>query len=85
MRQPTQMPARQFAGSRKQTLAQAAGMLCAQPAFWKHLGVSTAVEAAERMRAMCGVASRSELDTNALAAQKFHDAVRRPYVATRPK
>lgn len=80
---PPGLPARQFAGSRKQSLAQVAGTLCTLPAFWEHLRVSSEAEAAEYVRNVCGVKSRSELDTNPAAADLFHDRVRRPFAATR--
>lgn len=83
MRQPTRMPARQFAGSRPQPLAQVAGTLCTLPAFWQHLGVTNEEEAAEMVRNLCGVKSRAELNTNPAAAQLFHDYVRRPFAKTR--
>lgn len=82
-RVPTRMSARQFAGSRTQSLAQVAGTLCTRPDFWDYLGVASEVEAAARVRELCGVASRSEFDTNAMAGQRFHDQVRRPFAATR--
>ena len=82
-RMPTRLPARQFAGSRKQSLAQVAGTLCTLPEFWQHLGVSCESEAAEIVRNLCGVKSRAELDTNPAAAQLFHDWVRRPFAKTR--
>jgi hypothetical protein len=82
-RLPTRLPARQFAPSRKQSLAQVAGMLCTLPEFWKHLRVSGEQEAAAHVRAACGVRSRAELDTNAYAAELFHERVRRPFAMTR--
>lgn len=80
---PTHLPARQFAGSRKQSLAQVAGTLCTQPAFWEYLGVNSEEEAAARVRALCGVKSRSEFDTDAHAGRRFHDLVRRPFARMR--
>jgi hypothetical protein len=82
-RVPSQLPARQFSGCRKKSLAQVAGTLCTLPAFWTYLGLSSEAEASEYVRNVCGVKSRAELDTNPAAAQLFHDYVRRPFARTR--
>lgn len=56
----------------KHTLARAAAMMCANPEFQKWMGCSTKDETAEAVRVYCGVDSRSQLDTNAGAAEMFH-------------
>lgn len=54
------------------TLARAAAMMCANPDFQKWMGFDTKDETAEAVRVYCGVDSRSQLDTNAGAAEMFH-------------
>lgn len=68
---------------RPQSLAQVAASLCRLPAFWAHLDVSSEDEAAARVRALCGISSRAELDTNTVAAQTFHTRIRRPFALSR--
>ena len=53
------------------SLAQLAGIMCSEPAFWKYALVENAEEAAEHVRVYCGVTSRSALDSNDDAASKF--------------
>ena len=53
------------------SLAQLAGIICNEPAFWKYALVENAEEAAEHVRVYCGVTSRSALDSNDDAASKF--------------
>ncbi|GAA4321884.1 hypothetical protein GCM10023144_01440 [Pigmentiphaga soli] len=60
------------------TLSRLAGQLCAQPAFQRWLGATTSEQAAEAVRARCGIQSRRELDTNPDAARRFH-AIRRGF------
>lgn len=56
---------------RPKSLAQIAGIICNEPAFWKYIHVANADEAAEYVRGHCGVSSRSALDSNEDAAQAF--------------
>ena len=53
------------------SLAQLAGIICNEPAFWKFAQVNGADEAADYVRVYCGVTSRSALDSNDDAASKF--------------
>lgn len=53
------------------SLAQIAGIVCNEPAFWKYIRVKGADEAAEYVRGHCGVTSRAALDSNEDAAQAF--------------
>lgn len=53
------------------SLAQIAGIICNEPAFWKYVNVADANAAAEYVRGHCGITSRSALDSNDDAAQAF--------------
>lgn len=53
------------------SLAQIAGILCNERAFWKHIRVANADEAAEYVRSRCGVSTRAALDSNPDAAAIF--------------
>jgi hypothetical protein len=53
------------------SLAQIAGIICNEPAFWKYIHVANADEAAKYVRGHCGVTSRAALDSNEDAAQAF--------------
>jgi hypothetical protein len=53
------------------SLAQIAGIVCNEPAFWKYIRVKGADEAAEYVRGHCGVTSRAALDSNEDAANAF--------------
>lgn len=61
-------------------LAKLAGMFCQQAAFWRFAKVDGPAAAAEWIRRTCDVVSRAELDHDDVAAQRFHDLVRRPYL-----
>lgn len=76
-------PRRPAARRRPQSLARVAASLCRLPAFWAYLDVENEAAAAVRVRELCGVASRAELDTNAAAAQVFHARGRRPFALSR--
>ncbi|VVE74153.1 hypothetical protein PCA31118_04691 [Pandoraea captiosa] len=72
------------------TLTRLAGILPRQPQFRAWLEEAahqpiTADDAAEFIRIACGVDSRRELDTNGSAADRFHNIVRRPFLAWRDK
>lgn len=75
-------------------LAKLAGIFCGDPLFlaWimhrypEHAENAPAAGAgvgpdlaAHIVRAVCGVSSRAELDHNPVAAERFHDMVRRPW------
>ena len=53
------------------SLAQIAGIICSQQAFWKYVNVSSEAEAADYVRGHCNVSSRSALDSNEDAATAF--------------
>ncbi|TAL89264.1 MAG: hypothetical protein EPN62_08675 [Candidimonas sp.] len=76
MTQPVQKP-------KGGALARLAGQLCQQSAFQRFADVTSAEEAADWIRHVCGVESRAELDHNAAAAKRFHDEIRRPYLRGR--
>lgn len=63
--------------SNRQTLARAAGMLCANPVFQKWCGTSSSEDAAAFVREFCGIQSRRQLDTNSESAARFHTLRRR--------
>ena len=54
-------------------LAQSAGIMCAERAFQQFCDASNADEAAEWLRARCGVTSRAHLDHDETAARAFRD------------
>lgn len=66
----------------ERSLARTAAILCGNPDFQKHLGVTCAESAAAAVRRHCGVASRRELDEKPEAARKFHE-LRRAFVYSR--
>lgn len=55
------------------SLAQIAGIICNEPAFWRFVNVKDATEAAEYVRGHCGISSRAALDSNPDAAGAFRD------------
>jgi hypothetical protein len=72
-------------------LAKLAGMLCDDPNFWQflthHFSTEEACEspdnAAEIIREVCEIPSRSELDWNTDAANRFQASIRRPWLKWR--
>ena len=79
-----QQPAKPKGGE----LARLAGQLCQNPDFQRFVpecadGLSAEENAAAWIRKVCGVASRAELDHNTSAATRFHELVRRPFLAGR--
>jgi len=54
-------------------LAQSAGIICNEGAFWRWSGATNADEAADFIRQRCGVTSRSMLDHDEQAARAFRD------------
>jgi len=73
---------------RGQRLSQVAAIMCAYQPFWLWItsvdsayGPPNRESAATWMRAHLGIESRRELDTDLLAADRFHATIRRPFVA----
>lgn len=71
----------------KQSLAQAAAMMCNNPVFWKWIdrvhpvwGATDATEAASFMRGYLAIESRRVLDTDMVKAELFHANIRKPFV-----
>lgn len=72
-------------------LAKLAGMLCADPEFWKFLTHQFSLEevceggedAAQIVREVCEIESRSELDWHTDAADRFHSLIRGPWIKYR--
>lgn len=69
-------------------LARLAGMLCQNPAFQAFVpecseGLSSEENAADWIRRVCGIKSRAELDHSTEAAARFHERVRKPFLAGR--
>lgn len=62
-----------------QRLSTYAALRCKDPEFWKFLRVPDEATAAHSVRAICGIKSRSELDSNPEAAKRFHQFVRLAY------
>ena len=62
--------------------AQQAGILCNDPQFQKWLGVDTETLAVGTVRSMCGVDSRSQLDTWENAGPRWDDIVGKYRIAT---
>lgn len=54
-------------------LAQKAGMLCNEGGFQKYLEVDDKDSAARRLRRMCGIGSRADLDRDPEAAERFQE------------
>lgn len=52
---------------------------CKEPMFQRFLKVDSEAAAVEKVRALCGVASRGEVDRNPEAAQRCHEKIRLPY------
>jgi hypothetical protein len=61
---------------------------CKEPVFWDFLSsqvgsfgyVKSEEEAAQVVRVACNVDSRSKLDTDPEAEQRFHEIIRKPYI-----
>lgn len=53
---------------------------CKEPQFRKWLRVPDEQTAITAVRAICEVKSRSEIDTNPAAEQRFHQFIRLPYL-----
>lgn len=65
-------------------LARLAAQLCAQPAFQKWLDCDSAAHAAQVIRVVCQVTSRSQLDYDVAAARLFHKHIRGPWIKRAP-
>lgn len=71
---------------RRQTLSQAAAMLCGNPQFWEWIETvdgyqgSDSESAAVWMRERLGIESRRELDSDHEKAQMYHEMIRKPFV-----
>ena len=61
-------------------LSQWAAMRCAEPEFQKWLLVYDEEGAKNRIYEKCGISSRSELDSNKIAANKFDELFRLPWI-----
>lgn len=61
----------------ERSLARTAAILCGNPDFQAHLGVTNADMAAAAVRRHCGVTSRRELDECPAASRRFHELRRR--------
>ncbi|WP_067753056.1 hypothetical protein [Orrella dioscoreae] len=62
-------------------LSRLAAQLCQNPDFLAFLQMDSEAVAADHIRDCCGITSRSELDHNAIAAQQFHEVIRKPFLA----
>lgn len=54
-------------------------MRCREFDFQCFLKVLNEADAVAKVRAICGVKSRAEIDTSAEAEHRFHQFIRRPY------
>lgn len=52
---------------------------CKERPFQQFLDAHNEQDAVSRVRALCHVGSRAELDTNPTAAERCHELIRRPY------
>jgi len=52
---------------------------CKEDVFQAFLGTRDEQEATSRVRALCGVGSRAQVDTNPAAAERCHELIRKPY------
>lgn len=79
--QPVPQPRRQ------QALSEVAALLCGNSDFWRWWGEEYGTEPASpddcaaALRTRLGIESRAELDTDDDAALRFHNIIRRPFVA----
>jgi hypothetical protein len=53
---------------------------CREQAFQRFLGVSSEQAAADRVKALCDVGSRAELDRDAAAQARWDERIRRAYL-----
>jgi len=64
-------------------LARLAAQLGADPEFQRFIEVSNADEAAERIRGLCRIESRAQLDNDPDASAEFHRVIRGPWLKYR--
>lgn len=62
-------------------LARLAGQLCQSQDFQIWLCVESEEVAADHIRHVCEVGSRADLDHDATAASRFHEQIRKPFLA----
>lgn len=60
-------------------LARLAGQFCQQEKFQIWMCANDADDAAKIVREICVIDSRAELDHNEMAANRFHEIIRKPY------
>lgn len=54
---------------------------CKEAAFQRFLRVQDEATAISSVRAICEVRSRAEVDSDPRAQQRFHDFIRKPFIA----
>lgn len=54
---------------------------CADSLFWKWAGVEGEAEAKHKIIGACHIRSRKDLDTDKMAATRFHTLIREPFMA----
>ena len=62
-----------------QRLSTWCALRCREPDFQRFLGVEAEAAAANKVRALCGVASRAEFDRDPDAEARLHEIIRRSY------
>ena len=62
-------------------LARLAGQLCQSPDFLRFIGMESEEVAADHIRDVCEVGSRADLDHDVTAAARFHEQIRKPFLA----
>lgn len=60
-------------------LARLAARFCNDHVFRDWIGLGSPERAADYIRELCGIKSRAELDHDPLAAQIFHESIRKPF------
>lgn len=62
-----------------QRLSQWVAQRCRESDFQRFLGVDGEAAAADKVRTLCGVASRAAFDSDPEAEARLHEIIRRPY------
>lgn len=62
-----------------QRLSTWCALRCREEAFQRFLGVDSEPAAAQKVRTLCGVTSRSEFDRDPEAAERLHQLIRIPF------
>ena len=62
-----------------QRLSTWCALRCKEPLFWRFLAVTSEAAAANQVRKLCGVKSRSAFDTDPEAEQRLHQIIRKPF------